>query len=569
MKNRYLVPGCQELDPTSSFFIPSAQPGDYLWEDTRFYIDAFNHAHKNFSLGVNCKGVGRVNHYSNGICKAYKNTGTGDYTGPIGNTLFIRGDKTSSSMSSCDIHGSPDKYVRITNVGKVNFIKNDTNSYAFQLFGGATYIDFTGDGDPTLTNELGKWDTWGFNFIQTSGNDVQIFNIGGKANHINLRNFHVDGRHHGFCGVMAKTDNCPELGTMNVYMHNFAVRRTRGEGIYMGQTAGNDPNLPQQRHKMLLKAHQFFIAETGTELLQVNQMHPDSEIYDFVCFAGSLTHKRPFHLNQVSGLQIFNRGGGYIHDFIVDGYCCNNIIKSDSAGDDPKGGSLVFDNFKIRNGRGKAFFLDTFNNPTDKIVFKNGRIEDINKGYDNTELRDIRVNRVFDTVDTVTPILLDNMILPDMPILVGGGLNQLTRSTTSRQETTDLEYECSGFESLGVLNLSYWVPYFGPHHPTRANQPMVYEPGHVIADNGLYWYITEYIQSDLHPSLLPGVRQVVWDIDGNAVLGTPHNTPGYDNSPPHNLNFKHSKPISLEVYKGIVFAVFQDGTKKRTNITLA
>jgi len=183
---------------------------------------------------------------------------------------------------------------------------------------------------------------------------ISGLSIGAGASQFEVEFMEITGM--GFAGITMKTDDDGDATMVDCKLHDLYIHDTGSEGMYIGSTQ------TQPQHRIVgLSIYNNRILRTGTELLQVSQLGPGTEIHNNVFALGALDWKAPFHLWQDNASQVGIRHGSVeIHHNVFIGAADSllSFFGQLEVGDDALPGDLVHvhDNY-YSHGRGRGAFL--------------------------------------------------------------------------------------------------------------------------------------------------------------------------------------------------------------------
>jgi hypothetical protein len=563
-QNRYITtsPDLALIPGSSLGDLILYQPCGTSWG---WYIDQSNSTFKvnNFSIGINSVGYAEkaantfsvspayLNFYSNGQMKS-QGTGTGNYTGPIGNRIWLLGGNTigTSKMQGMDIHGSSTNKVIITNVnGQFKFLKTaaaTVSGYTFVLWGGATDFIMTGEYDPiahtgdvnyqghrSATGYMFSRGKYGIEFTAKDYTDEQpCLYLTFSANNIELAFIEINGAG-AFSGISAKTDHTPALGTMYMTVRDSYIYNTNSEGIYFGNTSSSPPAGSQTEHRTVSLEYNNRLLRTGTESIQQDQSDKGSLVEHNVTFCSSMSYINPFQGSQLGGNQMVSRKGGIrVIKNIFHGVCLDHFINCDISGDDTPLASDVIEFDNVCYGtRSKLGFY--FNRTNDGItpIYYSGFLGDLKNDLSRAATQQA-TNALFLVQEGVTPFIVNglNVDVGISTAMAVGGL-PATRNFSNvirGNAVPEPVYVRSGFEGKSWADCARWTDVYGTGN-VNAGAPVAW----TTSDWVLYqdnWYVSKSAHTNQTPP--PGNttywEQIFWDTNGwNSKHVNYNGTPTY------------------------------------------
>ena len=180
----------------------------------------------------------------------------------------------------------------------------------------------------------------------------------------------------GFAGMTIKTDDDGGATMANVRIHDNYIHDTGSEGLYIGSTQA------QPQHTIEgLKFYNNRVLRTGTEIFQLGQIGPGTEVHNNVFLVGAMDWKNPFQAYQNNATQIGPRVGDFsFRNNIVVGGAASwiNFLGIDIAGDphDPGAFVEVADNY-YSGSRHFGAYLARLTQPSMTVRFARNRMRRI------------------------------------------------------------------------------------------------------------------------------------------------------------------------------------------------
>lgn len=195
----------------------------------------------------------------------------------------FQGDKINllaGEHGSINIRNKQRKPSDVVNQGGVaRVIQKHPNKMAIVLANTGQEIDIIGTGHKDHFYGIETFGSWGIVFI----GDGSLW----------VSNVSLDGNNNGFAGIMAKSDNKPDVQMQSIMITDVKARRFTGEGLYIGQSTSD----PKRYHRISQTNIAHFI---GTDMFrEIAQLrHVDNvHITNSMSLRGGLANKRDQNFN--------------------------------------------------------------------------------------------------------------------------------------------------------------------------------------------------------------------------------------------------------------------------------
>ncbi|MDZ7789874.1 MAG: hypothetical protein U5L08_05140 [Xanthomonadales bacterium] len=201
---------------------------------------------------------------------------------------------------------------------------------------GTGHPDYPGHADGQYANSQGSYGILIDDEVVAEGNPSGLA-VGSGATDFEID--FIEIRRVGFAGMLIKTDDDGSATMANVHIHDNYIHDTGSEGVYIGSTQ------TQPQHSIDgMKFYNNRVLRTGTEIFQLGQIGPNTEVYNNVFLAGAMDWKNPFQGFQNNSTQLGPRFGDFsFRNNIVIGAGASwmNFLGNDVAGDPHEPGVLV------------------------------------------------------------------------------------------------------------------------------------------------------------------------------------------------------------------------------------
>lgn len=201
---------------------------------------------------------------------------------------------------------------------------------------GTGHPDYRGHADGEYAHSQGSYGILIDDEVVAEGNPSGLA-VGSGATDFEID--FIEIRRVGFAGMLIKTDDDGSATMSNVRIHDNYIHDTGSEGVYIGSTQA------QPQHSIDgMKFYNNRVLRTGTEIFQLGQIGPNTEVYNNVFLAGAMDWKNPFQGFQNSSTQLGPRFGDFsFRNNIVIGAGASwmSFLGNDVAGDPHDPGVLV------------------------------------------------------------------------------------------------------------------------------------------------------------------------------------------------------------------------------------
>lgn len=277
---------------------------------------------------------------------------------PPGAVIGLNANIVYQGLSFVNLLGSPENPIVIKNCGGQVFIDGTGMGYSIKT-SNSRFFRITGGETPNA-----------YGIVVNSGH--MGVNLGGLSTDFEVD--HLEIKHSGFAGIMAKTDpNCDDTTIRenflmtNVKLHHNYIHDTGGEGIYAGNSWFTGMNtacglrLPHEIHNISI--HHNLLQNTGWEAIQLGCATKDASIHNNTIENYGLVNKK----SQNNGIQIGSGTGGLCYNNLIRGGTGNGLIVM-GLGD-----NVIFNNI-IENAGNFGVFCDERETPGPGFKFLNNTI---------------------------------------------------------------------------------------------------------------------------------------------------------------------------------------------------